>query len=111
MRQEEYQYLDAKAAKQRGSQIRWQNAGYLYWNGTAFRRNDWKTYKKLLARAYDALLESSPEFSRALLTTGHCFLWHSVGKLSRHRTCLTTFEFLAMLYRARRIARRKEKMT
>lgn len=107
--QAEYQYLDAKTAKQRGSQIHWQRSGYLFWNGTAFRRTDWAVYRTLLSRAYDALLENSPEFSRALLATGHCFLWHSVGKLSRHQTCLTTFEFLSMLYRVRRIARRRQK--
>lgn len=106
LNQEEYQFLTAREAKERGSKIKWQQAGYLYWRGTAFRRYDWSTYRALLIRAYDAMFEANPASVEALLQSGHCVLWHSVGRWSRHRTCLTTFEFLYLLYRARRIQRR-----
>ena len=109
LNQEEYQFLTAREAKERGSKIKWQRAGYLYWRGQAFRRNDWSTYRALLIRAYDSMFESNPKSVQALLETDHCLLWHSVGRWSRHQTCLTTFEFLYLLYRARRIQRRKQK--
>lgn len=106
--QEAYQYLNAREAKARGSGINWQNTGCLHWRGRAFRRDDWHTYRALLIRAYDAMFEANPESVKALLATGHCLLWHSVGRWSRRRTCLTTFEFLSLLYRARRICRKKQ---
>lgn len=106
--QEEYQLLSAREAKERGSKIKWQRAGYLYWKGTAFRRNDWKTYRALLIRAYDSMFRANPESVRALLQTRHCILWHSVGCWSRRHTCLTTFEFLYLLYRARWVQRNKK---
>ena len=106
--QEDHQFLTAREAKERGSKIQWQRSGYLYWRGQAFRRTDWPTYRALLIRAYDAMFEANPRSVEALLETGHRVLWHSVGKWSRHRTCLTTYEFLSMLYRARRIYRKKK---
>lgn len=109
LNQEDYQSLTAREAKERGSKIKWQRTGYLYWRGEAFRRNNWPIYRALLIRAYDAMFEANPAAVDALLQTGHCILWHSVGRWSRHRTCLTTFEFLYLLYRARRIQHRNQK--
>lgn len=107
--QAEYQHLTAREAKERGSKIPWQTAGRLYWKGESFSRYDWHTYRSLLHRAYDAMLSANPETARALRATGHCLLWRSVGKWSRRNTCLTTFEFLHCIYRARRIARKQYK--
>lgn len=105
-RQAEYQWLSAREAKVRGSQIHWQNDGMLFWRGVPFSRYDWGTYRTLLIHAYDALAEANPDFQDALLITGRCLLWHSIGKFRRKDTCLTTFEFLYLLYRKRKLLRK-----
>lgn len=99
--QKEFQTLSGKEAKARGSQIHWQETGLLYWQGKAFSRYG-SQYRKLLVRAYDAMTEQSTKFRNTLYITNHCFLWHSIGRFRRSDTCLTTFEFLALLYRERR---------
>lgn len=105
--QEEYQYLSGQEAKERGSRIKWQQSGYLYWKGTSFRRKDRKTYRALLNRAYDAMFDANPASVEALLETGHCLLLHRAGRHFPSQTCLTTCEFLSLLYRARRLRRKQ----
>lgn len=97
--------MDAKAAKELGSEYRWQENGAIFhWNGRYFSRFSGE-YRTFLKRAYDAMVDQNDGYAAALLDTGHCLLWHSIGKLSRKQTCLTTFEFVALLYRVRRRAR------
>ena len=92
--------LDAKAAKAYGDEHPWQKTGRFQWRGKSFSRFS-KEYHVLLRRAYDAMLENEA-FRQALRDSGRQLLWHSIGKLRRRDTCLTTFEFVSLLYRARR---------
>lgn len=106
-KQREVCQLDAKAAKELGSTYNWQeNGAVFHWNGSSFSRFS-REYWKFLKRAYDAMVDGNKNFAIALRDTGHCILWHSTGKLSRKETCLTTFEFIRLLYRARRRARKR----
>ena len=106
-KQREVCQLDAKAAKELGSTYNWQeNGAVFHWNGSSFSRFS-REYRKFLKRAYDAMVDGNKNFAIALRDTGHCILWHSTGKLSRKETCLTTFEFIRLLYRARRRARKR----
>ena len=108
-RQLEFCQADARTAKALGSAIRWQeNGGIFHWNGRHFSRYS-REYWDFLKRSYDALTDQNEEFAKALLDSGCAILWHSIGKLSRRQTCLTTFEFVALLYRARRRARRRSR--
>lgn len=100
--------MDARAAKALSSGLNRKAAGMLYWKGSAFSRSG-REYQRLLNRFYLALAENSKSFSDALLASGYRPLWHSVGKLRRQKTCLTTFEFLSQLYRVRRIVRQRAK--
>lgn len=102
--------LDGKAAKELGSAYHWQENGvFFHWNGQRFSRFG-KEYWKFLKRAYDAMVDQNKDFAAALLASGHCILWHSIGKQRKSQTCLTTFEFIRLLCRARRRAR-KRRMT
>ena len=98
---------DARAI---GSSYNWQERGSIFhWNGRYFSRCS-KEYQDFLKRSYDALVDQNDDFAKALLDSGHAILWHSIGKLSRKQTCLTTFEFIALLYRDRRRARQKHSL-
>lgn len=88
--------MDARQAKDVGQTFHWQENGLLYWNGRSFSRYG-PEYRKLLRRAYGALCDV-PEFRQAILHTGSSLLGHSIGKWSRKETCLTTWEFLLLLY-------------
>lgn len=105
-KQKAFQSLTGREAKELGQGIRWQTDGMLHWQGKAFSRYDRRTYHSLLFRAYDAMVQTNPETVRALRATGRCVLWHSIGRFRRSRTCLTVFEFLFLLYRARSRVRR-----
>lgn len=96
--------MNARAAKELGSQQYWQEDGCLYWQGVRFSRYG-KDYRGLLTRAYDAL-GRNPRFIKALQDSGHAILLHTIGKLSRHNTCLTVGEFRRQLLRQRRKVRR-----
>lgn len=98
--------LDAKAAKAYGETRCWQTTGQLRWRGRVFSRYG-KEYRALLERAYDAMLENEG-FRQALRDSGRQLLGHSIGKLRRRDTCLTVFEFVSLLYRARRKLRRED---
>ena len=105
--QRELCQTDARTAKAMGSGIRWQENGAIFhWNGRYFSRYS-REYHIFLRRSYDALTDQNDEFAKALLDSGHAILWHSIGRLSKKQTCLTTFEFISLLYRARRRARRR----
>ena len=100
---------DARTAKELGSTCHWQENGAIFhWNGQYFSRYS-KEYMDFLRRSYDALVDQNTDFAQALRDSGHAILWHSIGKLSRKHTCLTTFEFFYLLYHARRRARKREK--
>lgn len=99
--------LDAKTAKEIGSAVCWQNnGGIFHWNGSYFSRFH-SEYWQLLVRAYDALADQNRDFAQALLDSGHSILWHSIGKLRKRETCLTTWEFIRLLYRERRRVRHR----
>ena len=105
--QQELCASEARTAKQIGSSFQWQKNGALFhWNGRYFSRYS-KDYRDFLNRAYDALTDQSPDFAAALRETGHCVLWHSIGRFSRKQTCLTTWEFVRQLYRVRRRVRKR----
>lgn len=103
--------MDGRTAKEYGAAIRWQdNGGIFHWQGTYFGRYS-KEYWLFLIRAYDTLADANADYAQALLDTVHSLLWHSIGKLSRHKTCLTTLEFICLLYRERRRVRKRAKLT
>ena len=97
-------HMDGPSAKEAGQKQQWQKDGCLYWQGVRFSRYG-KEYQGLLERAYDAL-GRNPRFIKALQDTGRRPLVHTVGKLSKHRTCLTAGEFCRLLRRQRKKVRR-----
>ncbi len=99
--------MDGHTAKKYGSAIPWQeNGGLLQWQGIYFSRYS-KEYWHFLVRAYDALADQNDDYAQALLDTGHRLLWHSIGRLRKSQTCLTTVEFVALLYHERRRVRKR----
>lgn len=103
--------MDGRTAKEYGSAIPWRdNGGIFHWQGAYFSRYS-REYWFFLVRAYDAITDQNDVYTRALLDTGHSLLWHSIGKLSRKQTCLTTLEFICLLYRERKRVRIRAKHT
>ena len=97
--------MDARSAKLLGSRYDWrENGAVFHWNGRYFSRYS-REYHAFLNRVYDSLVDQSEEYAEALRDSGYAVLWHSIGKLKRKDTCLTTLEFVALLYRARKRAR------
>jgi len=87
-------------AKKRGSEINWKKDQILYWKGVEYKR-DSEEYQELLDRAYDAMLEQSESFRKALLATGDAVLKHSIGKRDAAETVLTEREYCSRLTRCR----------
>jgi predicted NAD-dependent protein-ADP-ribosyltransferase YbiA (DUF1768 family) len=78
--QRDFCLLDARSAKELGSAYRWQENGAIFrWSGQHFSRFS-KEYWNFLKRAYDAMVDQNSNFAAALLDSGHCILWHSIGK-------------------------------
>lgn len=90
--------MSGKDAKKAGSSQQWENSGWLYWNGHAYRRNR-REYRSLLERAYEELLEN-PNFRAALTASKGKLLIHTIGRM-RH-TVLTSLEFCWILMKKRR---------
>lgn len=101
-------HMDARDAKALGQQQPWQKDGRLYWQGVSFSRYG-KEYKGLLDRAYDAL-GRNPRFIKALQDSGRRPLLHTVGRIFKHRTCLTAGEFCRQLRRQRKHVRKLSAM-
>lgn len=97
-------HMDGRSAREAGAQQPLQKNGWLYWQGVRFSRYG-KEYQGLLDRAYDSL-GRNPRFIKALQDSGHAILLHTIGKIFRHRTCLTVGEFRRQLLRQRRKVRR-----
>lgn len=92
--------LNAKEAKGKGQERNWQISGYLYWKGQPINRYG-KEHQELLNRAYDALCENR-DFAEALRKSRGNLLIHTVGKLRKKNTVLTSFEFCMILMQKRR---------
>ena len=93
--------MDAKSAKAAGQTQHWQeNGGWLYWKGRAINRYG-QEYQQLLDQAYDALCQNA-EFAEALRRSRGRILIHTIGKLRRKDTVLTSIEFCSILTRKRR---------
>lgn len=97
--------MDAKEAKKKGQTRNWQASGYLYWSGQPINRYG-KEYQELLARAYDALC-TNQFFAEALCRSRGKLLIHTIGKLRKRNTVLTSFEFCKILVQKRRKLLRK----
>jgi hypothetical protein len=78
----------------------WQETGLLWWRGKKYPRT-YKSYQKLLTRAYDACFEQSEDFVVALLESGNAILTHDMGKVNPLKTTLTPMEYCLQLYRLR----------
>lgn len=92
--------MNAKEAKEAGKKREWQKSGWLYWQGQPINRFE-KGYQELLERAYDSLCENS-EFANALRSSRGRILIHTIGKLRKKDTVLTSIEFCKILTRMRR---------
>lgn len=100
--------MDAKSAKAAGQTQHWQeNGGWLYWQGRPTNRYG-KEYQKLLDQAYDALLYQNAEFADALRSSRGRILIHTIGRLRKKDTVLTSIEFCSILTRKRRKLLRKQ---
>lgn len=99
--------LVGKAAKFRGRARNqaWQRVQTLWWQGTAMARNS-KEYQDFLDRAFQAMLEQSESFRKALLATGDAVITHSIGKHKESETVLTEREFCSRLMKLRAQAKR-----
>ena len=99
--------LVGKAAKFRGRARNqaWQRVQTLWWQGTAMARNS-KEYQAFLDRAYQAMLEQSESFRKALLATGDAVITHSIGKNKESETVLTERELCSRLMKLRAQAKR-----
>ena len=99
--------LVGKAAKFRGRARNqaWQRVQTLWWQGTAMARNS-KEYQAFLDRAYEAMLEQSESFRKALLATGDAVITHSIGKNKESETVLTERELCSRLMKLRAQAKR-----
>lgn len=94
--------MDAKSAKAAGQSQHWQeNGGWLYWKGRAINRYG-QEYQQLLDQAYDAALCQNAEFAEALRKSRGRILIHTIGKLRRKDTVLTSIEFCRILTQKRR---------
>lgn len=93
--------MDAKSAKAAGQTQHWQeNGGWLYWKGRTINRYG-REYQRLLDQAYDALCQNA-KFADALRRSRRPLLIHTIGKLRRKDTALTSIEFCRILTRKRR---------
>lgn len=99
--------LVGKAAKFRGRARNqaWQRVQTLWWQGTAMARNS-KEYQAFLDRAYQAMLEQSDSFRKALLASGDAVITHSIGKNKESETVLTERELCSRLMKLRAQAKR-----
>ena len=100
--------MKAKEAKENGQTRNWQTSGYLYWKGQPVSRYA-KEYRELLDRAYDALCENQV-FAEALCRSRGKLLIHTIGKLRKRHTVLTSFEFCEILMQKRRKLLRNKKL-
>ena len=91
-------YLSAKDAKEAGTKQGWDKT--LYWKGKAIDRFS-KEYMELVWKAYLELYKND-EFRKALKSSGHKILLHTIGRTFRHSTVLTWWEFTGILTRLRR---------
>ena len=99
--------MDAKTAKAAGQTQHWQeNGGWLYWQGKPINRYQ-KEYHQLMDRAYDALCQNA-EFTDALRRSKGRILVHTIGKIKKKDTVLTSIEFCRILTRKRRKLLRNE---
>lgn len=93
--------MDAKSAKAAGQTQHWQeNGGWLYWQGKPINRYG-QEYQQLLDQAYDALCQNT-EFADALRSSRGQILIHTIGRLRKQDTVLTSIEFCSILTRKRR---------
>lgn len=99
--------MKAKEAKENGQTRNWQTSGYLYWKGQPINRYG-KEYQELLSHAYDALCENQ-FFAEALCRSRGKLLIHTIGKLRKRNTVLTSFEFCKILMKKRQKLLRKSK--
>ncbi len=97
-------YLNARDAKKTGTNMKWHR--YLYWNNCVYDRNS-KEYIKLIEQAYRALL-SNDNFKKALIDSKGKILIHTIGKIRRSKTVLTSWEFCYILWKLRRQELKKE---
>lgn len=92
--------IDAKEAKKMGQTRIWQASSFLYWKGQPINRYG-KEYQELLSHAYDALCENQV-FAEALCRSRGKLSIHTIGKLRKRNTVLTSFEFCKILMQKRR---------
>lgn len=94
--------LIGKAAKHRGSarNAAWRSQQELWWKGMAMKR-DGPEYQEFLDRAFQAMVEQSASFRKALLATQDAALTHSIGKTREADTVLTQREFCSRLMKIR----------
>ena len=101
VRQKEVCALVGIEAKRAGKPYdNWKDEGYLYWNGTRYKRLS-RDYMLLISRVYDAIYEQNADFRDDLLALGDATIWHSIGNPDPRETTLTEWEMLRELDRLR----------
>lgn len=88
----------AKRVGRRG--VRWRFGSQLYYNGKRIDRFS-NEYTQLISRAYDSMAEQNEAFRNTLISTNQRTLEHSIGKDDKHKTVLTSTEFINQLNRLR----------
>ncbi len=91
--------LCGKEAKLRGSEYKWER--FLYWRGMAVDRYS-DEYRELLLRAYRKALSQNSDFREALMSTRGKLLIHTIGKMRKKDTVLTSLEFCTILMKLRK---------
>lgn len=90
--------LSGRDAKTKGLHQKWKDD--LFWNGSRYKRKSYE-YRVLIERAYRNML-SNEDFRRALKVTRYKLLVHTIGKINRSKTVLTSWEFCILLMKLRK---------
>lgn len=105
-KQKEVCLLIGKKAKFAGKKKKWWVDQTLHWQSAPIDRHS-DEYQQLLNRAYSQLA-ITPDFQKALLSTGNMNLTHTIGKDDPYTTVLTEQEFITRLELIREVLQEEQ---
>ena len=100
--------MTGREAKLKGQESNWSAGGWLYWQGKVYNRYS-KEYRQLIKHAYEALCKN-PQFADALRASKGKLLIHTIGKIQRRNTVLTSLEFCLFLMNMRQKLYKMERL-